>query len=431
MQTVLLLFGGLLLLSAALPAQQRSLLRVLGADQLQVSTVGEMEYRELIGNVRMQQDNVFIDCDRAVQNLSQNSVELRGNVVIRQDTLELRTERGFYDGDTRIASSRSGVYLNDGHVTLTAKVGTYATNTKVADFLNDVTIDDTAATITARRMRYVRDSALIIAHDSVRIRFKDENVLILSDSVRHYPDLQRSEFYRNPLLWQIDTAYVHYDDELMEIDSLDLDTLHIAADFMLALRDSSNTFRTEGDVRLVREDLSACSATALFQRSDSVIHLQGDPVLWHGENQITGDSITAFLADNKLRQLDVIGDAFSISRSKPTEQDTLYPPGRFDQTSGKRIRMSFADGEPQRIRVEETAVSLYYLYDEGALNGVRRESSDLILIDFEEGKVSTIRSIRGVEGTYFPEKYVTGVESTYNLDGFEWRDDRPMMRPIP
>jgi len=429
---MLLLLALLLpLLAAALPAQQRSVLRVLGADQLTGRTVGDVEIRELIGNVRLMQDSVFISCDRAVQNLTRNSAELRGNVVIRQDTLELRTDRGFYNGDTRLASSRSGVWLNDGHVTLTAKIGTYDTDSKIADFVNDVTIEDTAATITARKMRYIRDSSLVIAHDSVRIRFKDENVQIVSDSVRHYPDAQRSEFYHDPKLWQVDTAYVEYDDYLMEIDSLDLDTLFIAADFMLALRDSANTFLTEGNVQLVREDLAARSASALFLRSDSLIHLRGDPILWYGENQITGDSITAQIADDKLRRLDVVGSAFSASRSKPAESDTLYPPGRFDQTSGKRIRMFFADGEAERIRVEETAISLYYLYDDGALNGVRRESSDLIIIDFKEGQIDEIRSIRGVEGTYYPEKYVTGSESTYDLEGFEWRDDQPVMMPVP
>ena len=427
------LFTALLLslLAGSLTAQQRSVLRVLSADQLTGRTVGDVQMRELIGNVRMMQDSVLISCDRAIQNITRNSAELRGNVVIRQDTLELRTERGFYNGDTRLASSRSGVWLNDGHVTLTAKIGTYDTDRKIADFVNDVTVEDTAATITARKMRYIRDSSLVVAHDSVRIRFKDENVLIVSDSVRHYPDAQRSEFYHDPILWQVDTAYVAYDDYLMEIDSLDLDTLFIAADFMLALRDSANTFLTEGNVRLVREGLAARSASALFHRSDSLIHLRGDPILWYDENQITGDSITAQLADNKLRQLDVVGAAFSASRSKPAESDTLYPPDRFDQTSGKRIQMFFTDGEAERIRVEETAISLYYLYDDGALNGVRRESSDLIIIDFKDGQVDELRSIRGVEGTYYPEKYVTGSESTYNLDGFEWREDRPVMIPVP
>ncbi len=427
-----LLLSFLALLLACAPAarsQDHSLLRVLAADRLEGSMVGDMQLRELVGNVRLQQDNVFITCDRATQNISRNSAQLSGNVVITQDTLTLKTQRGTYDGDTRTAASNDGIYINDGHLTLEARIGSYRTGSKIAEFASDVVIQDTAATITSNRMHYIRDSALIVAWEDVHIRFKDENALITADSVRHYSDLKRTYFYGDPILWQIDTAYVRRVED--EIDSLDLDTLSIVADRMEALRDTSNSFLTEGNVRIVRAGLAALCEAAAFLRSDSLMILNGDPVLWYDENQITGDSIAARIAGSDLRSLDVIGDAFSISRSKPSEQDSLYPPGRFDQTKGKRIRMQFAEKKPQRIRVEETAISLYYLYDDLALNGVRRESSDLIIIDFVDGKVKTIRSIRGVEGVYYPEKYVTGNEGSYNLDGFGWRDDRPVMPAYP
>jgi lipopolysaccharide export system protein LptA len=415
--------------TAGAAAQERSLLRVISAGRLDSRVIGDMEIRELVGNVRLQQDNVFITCDRATQNITRNSAQLSGNVVITQDTLTMKTEHGTYDGETRIAASDEGIYINDGHLTLEARVGSYRTGSKVAEFASDVVVQDTAATITSSRMNYIRDSALIVAWDDVTIRFKDENAVITADSVRHYSDLKHTFFYGDPNLWQIDTAFVRRVED--EIDSLDLDTLSIAADRMQALRDSSNSFLTEGNVRIVRAGLAALCGAAAFLRSDSLMILDDKPVLWYDENQITGDSIAARTAGSELRSLDVLGDAFSISRSKPSEQDSLYPPGRFDQTRGKRIRMQFAEKKPRRIRVEETAISLYYLYEDLALNGVRRESSDLIIIDFVDGKVKTIRSIRGVEGVYYPEKYVTGKESSYNLDGFDWRDDRPVMPAYP
>ena len=56
---------------------------------------------------------------------------------------------------------------------------------------------------------------------------------------------------------------------------------------------------------------------------------------------------------------------------------------------------------------------------------------DRILIAFVDGEAKEIRTIGGIEGTYFPEKFVTGKESTYNLDGFLWRSDRPAQLPYP
>jgi hypothetical protein len=184
-------------------------------------------------------------------------------------------------------------------------------------------------------------------------------------------------------------------------------------------------------VRMVRGDFAARGGSALFLRADSLIILRDNPVLWYGENQLTGDSVAARMVDGDLRDLHVVGSAFSISRSKPAEQDTLYPPGRFDQTRGREIHMFFENDKPRHIRISESAISLYYLFEDGALNGVRRESGDLILLDFVDGDAKTIRTIGGVEGTFYPEKYVTGVESTYNLDGFIWREDRPLMLPYP
>jgi hypothetical protein len=117
--------GTVCLHDVQLPAQERTLLRVLAADRLTGSEIGDMEIRELIGNVRLRQDNVYITCDRATQNLTRNSAQLSGNVVITQDTLTMKTPRGNYDGQTRTATSREGVYLNDGHVTLQARIGNY------------------------------------------------------------------------------------------------------------------------------------------------------------------------------------------------------------------------------------------------------------------------------------------------------------------
>ncbi len=426
----LLIVAIIFLLPPAVSAQRNSVLQVLQADRLEGHSMGDVELRELIGNVRMQQDNVHISCDRATQNLTRNTVELAGNVVIRQDTLLLKTNRGRYDANTKVAYSYEGVHLHDGHVTLQAAVGSYETTTRIADFLTDVVIEDTAATIQSGAVKYDRRGGLIIATRDVRIRFKDEEVFILADSVRHYPDEKRSQFFLDPVLWQIDTSYLRRN-EAGVIDSLELDTLNIAAVRMEALRDSSNRFISEGDVRMVRGDFAARGGSALFLRADSLIILRDNPVLWYGENQLTGDSVAARMVDGDLRDLHVVGDAFSISRSKPAEQDTLYPPGRFDQTRGREIHMFFENDKPRHIRISESAISLYYLFEDGALNGVRRESGDLILLDFVDGDAKTIRTIGGVEGTFYPEKYVTGVESTYNLEGFVWREDRPLMLPYP
>lgn len=420
------------LAAAGTHAQTRSLVRVIYADSLVSRLQGEMQLRELIGRVRLEQENVVITCDRALQNIDRNTVDLDGNVVITQDTLVLRSRRGTYDGNTRTARTRDGIEIRDGHVTLRAESGWYETDDKVAEFRSRVHVRDTSATITAGALRYDRDSARATAWENVLVRFRTERAVITGDSVIHYTDRRHSFFPVSPRLWQIDTTVVRRDSLTGRADSIRLDTLFMAARRMEAYRDSTNRFLALGAVELVRGDLSARGDEARFLRNDSLLVLRTEPIVWYEQNQLTGDSIAVTLADNRVQSTHVTGNGFSASQSKPSESDTLAPPGRWDQTSGKSIHIRFLDDRAERIVVDGTATSLYYLWDGRALNGVRRESGDRIIIDFDDdGKAAEIRTLGGVEGTYYPEKYVTGREAEYDLEGMRWRDDRPVMQQLP
>lgn len=417
--------------SAAGYAQQRNLLEVFHADSLVSSVSSNIEQKEFQGNVRMRQGNVYIDCDRAIQHITENFVELMGNVVIRQDTLTLKTDRGLYYNEEHYATTRDGIFLNDGHVTLTARGGSYHTQNKIATFEQNVFVDEPSAEIKSQQLVYFRDSSKALASDSVAIRFKSENVLIAGDTVIHYIDEKRSIFPANPVMWQVDSSWVKRDSLQTAADSLRLDTLSIVADYMRAERDSANKFTATGNVEIVRGKFSAASQQVEYLRSDSLVYLRERPTLWYESNQIRGDSIVVGLANSTIDWLQVFGAAFSVSQSKENETDTLAPPNRYNQTTGKNITFRFEDEQLHQIVVDGNAISLYFLFDKGKLNGVRKESGDKIIIDFKDGKAAFIRTLKGVEGTYFPEKFVTGIETTFNLDGFFWEEHSPVQPPMP
>ncbi|MAT38615.1 MAG: hypothetical protein CL946_03310 [Ectothiorhodospiraceae bacterium] len=425
----------LLLLAFPLLAQEvrdDNLLHILHADSLVGLSSENIEARKFIGNVRMRQGKVHIKCDQAIQHLNKDLVELEGNVVITQDTLTLKTRRGKYDSKNKLASTIWGIHLDDGNVTLEARTGDYNMDSRIAVFSDSVLVSEPEAAILAQDLVYYRDSSKAIATNSVYITFADETALILADSVIHYIDAKRTYFHKSPRLWQVDTANVERSDSLgaME-DTIRLDTLSITAKYMESIRDSADSFFARDSVETVRTELAARSGTMNYLRSDSLVALRFDPILWYEGSQITGDSIAVQLANNKLHALDVFGNAFSLSASKPTDTDSIGPPGRYDQMSGVNIFMRFKDDAAERIIVDKTAISLYYLYDDRALNGVRRESGDRIIIDFEEGDGRWIRTHSGVEGTYYPERFVTGKETSYNLEGFYLRNDRPVQPPMP
>ena len=410
-------------------AQDEATITVHHADSLVVRSIAGETIRELIGQVSMQQENVRITCDHAIQNISRNSAELIGNVIIIQDTLTLKASHAQYDGNDRLATCNRGVHLNDGQVTLTADRGMYETSKKIARFYQRVQVDESTVSIFSGQLVYFRDSSKAIATEKVLITSKEKNTVITGDSVIHFVKKKISFIPLRPKLWQVDSTVVRRDPTTGKVDSLRLDTLTIVSKSMEAYRDSNARYIARDSVEIVRSGLAARCGEGLFHTSDSLVVLRFAPVLWYETNQMTGDSINVQMRDGAIHFLHVIGNAFAISKSKPTAKDTGYPRGRFDQSKGKSILMVFHDDEIDSVYILKTAMRVYYLYDERALNGVGVESGDQIILSFDAGEPETIKTIGGIEGKYYPEKMVTGKEETFNLEGFLWRDDRPA-KPI-
>jgi hypothetical protein len=270
-----------------------------------------------------------------------------------------------------------------------------------------------------------------VATKHVLITLRENNSTITGDSVIHYLKRKITYIPLHPRLWQMDTTVVRRNPATNKPDSIRIDTLTVAGLRMEAYRDSTARYIVRDSVEIVRGALSARCGEAQLFRADSIAILRFRPIVWHEENQITGDSIAVRLASGKLRSADVHGNAFAVSRSRPTEKDTVYPPGRFDQAKGETIFMRFRDDEIDSVIVVKTAQRVYYLYDGKALNGVGIESGDRIYLWFENGQARTIKTVGGVEGIYHPEKLVKGREASFNLEGFFWREDRPVKPRFP
>jgi len=122
----------LTLCTSALYAQEKKKIEILGADVLTLGKVGEEKVRKLIGNVKMKQDDVYMDCDSAYFYVDRNAVDAFSNVYIHQEELNIYADSLKYDGDTRIADLYGNVRLTDPRMKLTTKRLTYNLATKTA-----------------------------------------------------------------------------------------------------------------------------------------------------------------------------------------------------------------------------------------------------------------------------------------------------------
>ncbi|MFZ0456437.1 MAG: OstA-like protein [Ignavibacteriaceae bacterium] len=422
-------------------------------------TVNGEALREVFGDVVVTQGNIRITCNHAIQYISNNNAELIGDVILTQDSLTITTDHGFYYGFERKAESNSGVVLNDKKVVLSADTGLYFFKLDKAYFRHNVKLYDTSTTltsniltyyknedrmtakgdvkivnkesvITADSLEHFRNTRITYAFKNVEIKNSKNNVVIYGDHLEDYAKSLYTLVDLNPLLIQVDTIYTGEQDSLAnEPDnqmrySFKLDTLIMKSQKMEAFRDSSNIFKATDSVKIVRDKFASINDLTIYYREDQKIITKKvgndgkQPILWYGNSQLTGDSVTIFVRNNIIRLLDVDRNAFLLS------QDSAYA-DRFNQLSGNKIEVEFAGGDISKTEVFGGVHSIYYLFEDQTPNGLTKSSSESAVINFENRKVSTVRLYGSPSSEYYPENKVKGKELSFTLPGYVFYKNRP------
>jgi lipopolysaccharide export system protein LptA len=427
------------------------------------SLVGKMiegeTVREVYGNVILTQGDVVITCNKAIQFIARNDAELIGNVIVKQDSLTITTEHANYYGDQRKATSVSGVTLDDKKVILTADSGDYYFDEDKAHFKSNVKLVDTSAVLTsyeliyyknenrmiaindvkivqeeniiiADSLEFLRDKRITYATGNVSINNPENNVLIFGDHLEDYAEDYYTLIDKNPLLIQIDTSIVREADTLAlseedYITRYRIDTLIIRSLIMEAWRDTIDIFKATDSVRIVRSAFASINDFTIYYRNEGKIITQKtdtdspQPILWYETSQMTGDSVTIHIRENRIRQLDIDKNAFALSQNEDYSS-------RYDQTSGERIILFFDEGELTRTEIYNNVLSIYYLYEEKEPNGLTKSSSQNAVIKFEDKEVSEVRLYGSPSSEFYPENQVIGKELTFTLPLFRFFDNRPV-----
>ncbi len=447
-----------LLFSSAYAQQDDNYITVVGKKMIGKTVNGEA-IREVFGDVVVTQGNIRITCNHAVQYISNNNAELIGDVVLTQDSLTITTGHGFYYGFEKKAESNSGVILNDKKVVLSADTGEYFFELDKAYFRHNVKLYDTSTTltsniltyyknedrmtakgdvkivnkesiITADSLEHFRNTRITYAYQNVKIKNSKNNVEIYGDHLEDYAKRLYTLVDLNPLLIQVDTIYTGPQDSLTNktdnqmSDSFKLDTLIMKSRKMEAFRDSSNIFKATDSVKIVKDKFASINDLTIYYREDQKIITKKvgkeskQPILWYGNSQLTGDSVTIFVRDNTIRLLDVDRNAFLLS------QDSTYT-NRFNQLSGSRIEVEFAGGDISKTEVFGGIHSIYYLFEDNTPNGLTKSSSESATINFEDRKVNTVRLYGSPSSEYYPENKVEGKELSFTIPGYVFYKNRP------
>ncbi len=383
------------------------------ADKFQGSETPDGPIKEYFGNVKLIQGDVTITCDYAKLFESTNISNLSGNVKLTQKDLTMRTQRAVYYGDKKFTKTDTELEIQDQKTYLKAKSGDYNSLTNVANFYQNVFIEDDSVIVNSNYLQYNKKTQESYAYNNVLIKGKFNSSYLLSDTLIYKPKDKYSISYGKPILFQIDS---------IESDSgFEYDTLSISSDTMQAYRYIDNEHYVFTDsVEIIRKDVKARSNLATYFRTKDVFVLNEEPIIWYETSQLYGDSITIELEESKLKRIESVGNAFSISKEFEIYVQFL------NQLAGHTIEMIFLDGKISKIITTQNAQSLYFSQNDAGAIDAHKHDCNKIEMFFENDEIDRINFLENVNAVAIPyQELKTGVKEFY-LPRYKWSNNTPI-----
>jgi lipopolysaccharide assembly outer membrane protein LptD (OstA) len=429
------------------------------ADSLIGSTDDENNVtRTYQGNVAFSQGDVNVTCNKALQNITANSLELFGKVVITQRDMKLSSPKVYYDGSTGVAQSFTKINISDASARLEAAKGYYSTQTHIANFYNNIKITDDTVTIYSDSVEYSRVTRRSLAYGGVKI--EDDSTIILADSAENWRDDRKSFAhssalvigkYNNtylfaneimnsayekyslasgaPKLFRIDSTVkdsIQYNKALGKLDSFKitmLDTISLSADTMEVFQNTGDEkYLFRGGAELFKKDLKAKAENISYHRNRGDIVLIGKPAIWIDSTQIIADTIFVYSQNSKLEKVVAVGSAFATMKIDTVNQK------RINQLSGAKIVINFATDTIRRVNSYGDAKSLLFMDSEKGSEGAARTFADTIYIEFNEGKPELFGAVGGVVGEAVPDKMSDPNPQLYYLPDYKRLDAQPQKK---
>jgi len=204
----------------------------------------------------------------------------------------------------------------------------------------------------------------------------------------------------------------------VSVSEVEQDSLYLHGDtLMVTGKPEARILRAFRNAKFYKTDLSGKCDSIHFEEKTGVTKLITNPILWSGENQMTGDSIHLIsdLETDKLDSLKVINNAFVIAL------DSIGKEG-YNQAKGKDLFGQFVDNELKIIDLVKNTEVIYYLYnDENELIGIDKTICSAIRMLMEQNDIEEITFFTNPDGDIFPETDLP-VEAR-KLRGFVWRGD--------
>ncbi|MFN3758867.1 MAG: OstA-like protein [Algoriphagus aquaeductus] len=278
----------------------------------------------------------------------------------------------------------------------------YNTQSKQFRFFDGI-VENEETRVKADELFYDEPNGYYEGKNDVRILNKERNTEVFGDVGKYWEERKYSEVFGKALVRRY----------------FETDTLFVAADTLISHDNEADSIKyllAFHSVRLVKSDLSGRADSLYYNYADSSIQLFRDPVLWNQKSQISADSMSFLIANEKLDRVFMKDKAFAIMT------DTLL---NFNQMKGRKMTGYFKEGQMEKLYIEGNGESLYFALEADTLTqGVNRILSATIELTFVDGAIKKSNFGIRPDGKFTPVQKID--DKTGRLEGFSWRiEEKP------
>ena len=422
-------------------------------------------YIKAFGNVQLVQgDTLFLNSKYAEYNGNMKRAFASGDAYMSSPDATLTTDTINFDRNTQEAYYNSlGTIVNKDN-TLKSKSGRYYVEQKKFQFLTAVTITNPQYVIKSNHLDYYSnsghsyllgpstitsknnyiytekgfyDTKKNLAHFLRKSYIKYDDRLIEGDSLYYDRNREFASATRNVKITDsINRAIIkgHYGEVYKKKDSMFVTKRALAINFvdndsvyihgkrlMVTGKEGDRIIRAYNNVRFLKKDMSGKCDSIHSSSKNSLTKLIGNPILWNGENQITGDVIH-LIGNNTTKKIDslkVLNNTFLVSK------DTLGT--GFNQVKGLNLYGKFLDGKLHDVDIVKNAEVIFYMRNnENELIGINKNISSRINMILDNNAIETITFFKQVDGDIYPEADLP--ENARKLRGLVWRADERIFK---
>lgn len=422
-------------------------------------------YVKAFGNVRINQgDSVALNSRYAEYDGTKELAFATGDVFLRSPESTLTTDTIYFDKKNQMAFYNNYGTIVNKENTLKSKSGRYYVQSKKYQFNTKVVVTNPKAKIETNHLDYYENSGHAyvfgpstitnqgnviytengfydtknntgkllknskITYDNKIIEGDDLyydqsrnfsraiNNVKITDTINnmvakgHYAEMWRDSQTRKDSIILTKRAVV--------ITKVENDSLYMHGKKILVTGPPEDrTIRAFNNVRFYKTDMSGKCDSIHSNNKNALTQLIGKPVIWNGENQMTGD-VMHLIGNNGTEQLDslkVLNNAFLV------QKDTISKNG-YNQIKGQNLYGKFKDNALSEVDIVKNTELIYYMRnDDNELIGIDKKVCSKINMEITDNQIETVTASNDVESNLYPEDEFP--ENARRLRGFIWRGD--------